>query len=73
MSETQFGSSKEDLATRSTVYAGDLFAGKTVVVTGAGGGLGLAIAALFAKLGAKLGAEQNAKQGAKQSTTQGAK
>lgn len=54
MSETQFGSSKEDLATRSTVYAGDLFAGKTVVVTGAGGGLGLAIAALFAKLGANL-------------------
>ena len=35
MSETQFGSSREDLATRSTVYARDLFAGKTVVVTGA--------------------------------------
>ncbi|WP_111734252.1 SDR family oxidoreductase [Roseovarius amoyensis] len=54
MSEAQFGSSREDLETRSTVYASDLFAGKCVVVTGAGGGLGLAIAALFAKLGANL-------------------
>jgi citronellol/citronellal dehydrogenase len=54
MSETQFGSSREDLLERSTVFSSDLFAGKTVVVTGAGGGLGLAIAALFAKLGANL-------------------
>jgi citronellol/citronellal dehydrogenase len=54
MSETQFGSSREDLQSRSTVYAPDLFAGKTAVVTGAGGGLGLAIAALFARLGANL-------------------
>ena len=54
MSETQFGSSREDLRERSTVFSSDLFAGKTVVVTGAGGGLGLAIAALFAKLGANL-------------------
>ncbi len=54
MSEAQFGSSREDLEARSTVYASDLFAGKCVVVTGAGGGLGLAIAALFAKLGANL-------------------
>ncbi|WP_026757545.1 SDR family oxidoreductase [Sediminimonas qiaohouensis] len=54
MSTAQFGSSREDLSIRSTVYARDLFAGKTVVVTGAGGGLGLAIAALFARLGANL-------------------
>ena len=54
MSTTQFGTSREDLSIRSTVYARDLFAGKTVVVTGAGGGLGLAIAALFGRLGANL-------------------
>ena len=54
MNKTQFGSSRKDLAARSTVYAHDLFAGNTVVVTGAGGGLGLAIAALFARLGANL-------------------
>ena len=54
MNETQFGSSREDLSARSTVFARDLFEAKTVVVTGAGGGLGLAIAALFAKLGANL-------------------
>lgn len=54
MSETQFGSSREELSERATVFAQDLFAGKNVVVTGAGGGLGLAIAALFAKLGANL-------------------
>jgi len=54
MSKSQFGSSRESLATRSTVYSSDLFAGKTVVVSGAGGGLGLAIAALFARLGASL-------------------
>ena len=54
MSETQFGSSREDLSVRSTVFNRELFAGKTAVVTGAGGGLGLAIAALFARLGANL-------------------
>ena len=52
MTDAGFGSSREDLKNRPTVYASDLFAGKSVVVTGAGGGLGLAIAALFARLGA---------------------
>lgn len=51
MNKTQFGSSREDLSKRATVYASGLFTGKTVVVTGAGGGLGLAIATLFARLG----------------------
>lgn len=54
MTKTQFGVSREELATRPTVYASDLFSDKAVVVTGAGGGLGLAIAALFARLGANL-------------------
>lgn len=54
MNKTQFGSSREDLSKRATVYASGLFTGKIVVVTGAGGGLGLAIATLFARLGANL-------------------
>ncbi|MBC7180532.1 MAG: SDR family oxidoreductase [Roseovarius sp.] len=54
MNKARFGSSREDLAARPTVFASDLFAGKTAVVTGAGGGLGLAIATLFARLGANI-------------------
>lgn len=48
----QFGFSNEELATLPTVYRSDLFKGQVVVVTGAGSGFGLAIAALFARLGA---------------------
>lgn len=54
MAEAQFGATREDLASRPTVYTSDLFSGKGVIVTGAGGGLGLAIATLFARLGANL-------------------
>jgi len=54
MEEPVFGFSEEDLRQTSTVYAPDLFKGQVVVVTGAGGGLGLAIATLFARLGATL-------------------
>ena len=54
MAKAVFGSSMDDLKQRPTVYASDLFAGKGVVITGAGGGLGLAIAVLFARLGANI-------------------
>ncbi len=50
----QFGFTEEDLRTQPTVFAADLFKGQTIVVTGAGSGLGRAIAALFARLGANL-------------------
>ena len=52
--EPVFGFTQNELRGRETVYAPGLFKGQTVVVTGAGGGLGLAIAALFARLGANL-------------------
>ena len=50
----KFGPADEALATLPTVYRGDLFDGKTVLVSGAGSGIGKAIAFLFARLGARL-------------------
>ncbi len=52
--ERKFGLSDDELRTVPTVYRNDLFAGKTVLVSGAGSGLGKATAALFARLGANL-------------------
>lgn len=52
--EPLFGFTRSELRERDTVFAPDLFKGRTVAVTGAGGGLGLAIASLFARLGATL-------------------
>ena len=49
-----FGFNQADLRAQPTVYAPDLFKGQVVIVTGGGGGLGLAIATLFARLGATL-------------------
>lgn len=54
MAEADYGFSRERLQDNPTIYTNGLFAGKAVVVTGAGGGLGLAIATLFARLGADL-------------------
>lgn len=49
-----FGFSESELQNCATVFRPDLFKGKAVVVTGAGSGLGRAIASLFARLGASL-------------------
>lgn len=53
-SKPQFGMTDEALAVMPTVYRNDLFKGRTVLVSGAGSGLGKAIAFLFARLGANL-------------------
>ncbi len=52
--EKVYGFSDEELLAHPTVYRGDLFAGKTVFVSGAGSGLGKGIAYLFARLGANM-------------------
>jgi citronellol/citronellal dehydrogenase len=52
--KTQYGFSEDELKALPTVYRTDLFAGKTVVVSGGGSGLGKAIACLFARLGANV-------------------
>lgn len=50
----QYGFTDEELRTIPTVFRQNLFAGQTVIVSGAGSGLGKAIAILFARLGANL-------------------
>ncbi len=52
--EQKFGFTESDLRAQETVYRDDLFKDRTVVVSGAGSGLGKAIATLFARLGATL-------------------
>ncbi|AGH47880.1 MULTISPECIES: SDR family oxidoreductase [Sphingomonas] len=49
-----YGRSDEELATIPIALAPGLFAGKVVVVSGAGSGIGRAVAHWFARLGAKL-------------------
>ena len=42
----------EEMAALPTVYRDDLFSGKSVLVSGGAGGIGIAIATLFGRLGA---------------------
>ncbi len=44
----------EDLVQEPTVYRDDLFAGQTIVISGAGTGMGRAMAILTARLGANV-------------------
>jgi citronellol/citronellal dehydrogenase len=46
--------SMDEVWTRPTVFRADLFAGKTLLVSGGGTGIGRAIAALMARLGGKV-------------------
>jgi citronellol/citronellal dehydrogenase len=50
----KFGIGDDELVALPTVFAPDLFKGRVVLVSGAGSGLGKAIAVLFARLGATL-------------------
>ncbi len=52
--EPKFGPGDDALAKLPTVFRDDLFAGKVVLVSGAGSGIGKAIAFLYARLGATL-------------------
>lgn len=52
--QPRFGPGDRALAELPTVYRSDLFAGKVVLVSGAGSGIGKAIAFLYARLGATL-------------------
>ncbi len=49
-----WGMSLQELATRPTVYRDDLLAGKVMVVSGGGSGIGQGIAMLAARLGAEV-------------------
>ncbi len=51
---SSFGPAPEELASLPIAFAPELFKGKVALVSGAGSGIGLAIATLFARLGASL-------------------
>src|SRR5262249_60928883 len=50
----QFGKTDDELATMPLTFRDGLFAGQVVLVSGAGRGIGKAIAFQFARLGARL-------------------
>ena len=50
----QYGKTDDELATMPLTFRDGLFAGQVVLVSGAGRGIGKAIAFQFARLGAKL-------------------
>lgn len=55
MSERQrFGFTDDELASKPSVYRGDLFAGQAAVVSGGGSGIGRVTAWLLARLGARV-------------------